>query len=115
MASDGSIDMHQMNYDPSLYNKRTDITFTLSGTVTDAHGNTLPVLFPGDPTTAVEITVPPGGSGSEIVPVAGASGTQLVLDDKDEDGDTYQYCLTPMVQSASGPIVLRLDPQIVNR
>ncbi len=112
----GSIDLTKMNYDSAQYNSRTDIVFNLSGTITDASGNSVPFGFPADANSAVTITVPAGGSGTEIVPQSGTSSQQLILDDQDEDGDTYQYCLAPVAQPAGGnPIPFQLDPRIVNR
>jgi len=45
------------------------------------------------------------------------SGTQLFVDDADQDGQDYTYCLTIQADtiSANGEPTCSLDPQIINR
>jgi hypothetical protein len=57
-----------------------------------------------------------GGSGNNQFTPSLLSSTSLLIDDADESGQTYQYCLAcePEMLSANVP-TCPLDPQIVNR
>lgn len=110
----GDIDLTKMNRDKSKYSKQTDITFHLSGTVTDPSGNDLPIFFPA-PTQAITITGhPPSG---QFTPSSGPTNQDVMLADVDNDGKTYQYCLNVEIQPSGGgqPVPGSFDPQIINR
>jgi len=109
--SSGDINLNQMNDQGNNFSNNTDITFMMSGTITDAHGNSYPAQFPSQ--NPVTIT---GGSGNNQFTPSLLSSTSLLIDDADESGQTYQYCLAcePEMLSANVP-TCPLDPQIVNR
>jgi hypothetical protein len=113
--SSGDIDLTKMSDPGNNYSNQTDITFMLSGTITDNQGNSYEVVFPDQVSNAVTIT---GGSGANQFTPSLLSETSLLLDDADSNGQTYQYCLTiePDIIVADGsPPTCPLDPQIVNR
>ena len=115
--STGDINLNNMNDSNNDYSNQTDITFMLSGTVTDQNGESVNVVFPDTAAQAVTITQQGGGSNNELTPSL-SSQTQLVIDDADEDGQTYTYCLTvdaDIIEAEGGPPSCPLDPQIVNR
>lgn len=114
VSSNGDIDLTQMNDPNNDFSNQTDITFMLSGTITDGDGDTFNVVFPSDVANAVTIS---GGSGSNQFTPSLISSSSLLLDDADENGETYQYCLTvePNMISADGVPSCPLDPNIVNR
>jgi len=107
----GDIDLTQMQDQNNDYSNKTDITFMMSGTITDAHGNQYSAQFPsGNPVTIT------GGSGNNQFTPSLQSSTQLLIADADENGQTYHYCLAcePDILSADMPVAA-LDPNIVNR
>lgn len=114
VSSNGNIDLTKMNDPGNDYSNQTDITFMLSGTITDGDGDTYNVVFPSSVDNAVTIS---GGSGNNQFTPSLLSQSSLLLDDADENGQTYQYCLTvePNMISADGVPSCPLDPQIVNR
>ena len=114
VSSNGNIDLTKMNDSGNNYSNQTDITFMLSGTITDGDGDTYNVVFPSSVDNAVTIS---GGSGANQFTPSLLSQSSLLLDDADENGQTYQYCLTvePNMISADGVPSCPLDPQIVNR
>lgn len=114
VSSNGNIDLTKMNDSGNNYSNQTDITFMLSGTITDGDGDTYNVVFPSSVDNAVTIS---GGSGNNQFTPSLLSQSSLLLDDADENGQTYQYCLTvePNMISADGVPSCPLDPQIVNR
>ena len=112
---EGVIDLTKMDFDCDKYNCRTDIIINLTGGLTDANGGRIEVTFPSDPQQAVSIIPPEGGSQTEIVPVSGGNPCQLILDDRDDDSQTYDYCLKPVAVLSSGSRSFQLDPRIINR
>jgi hypothetical protein len=110
----GDIDLTQMNNQGNDYSNQTDITFMLSGTVTDGAGNSYNVVFPDQVGQAVTIS---GGSGNNQFIPSLISENSLLIDDADTDGQTYRYCLTvePDIISADPIPTCPLDPNIVNR
>lgn len=115
VQSNGNINLNQMMDPNSDYSNQTDITFMLSGTITDANGNSYGVVFPDSVTSAVTIEQQGGGGNGELAPSL-LSNTSLFIEDADDDGQTYTYCLTiePDELSADLP-TCPLDPNIVNR
>ncbi|MBO9518206.1 MAG: hypothetical protein J7493_09080 [Porphyrobacter sp.] len=113
--SSGDIDLNNMAYDGSSYNVDTDITVNLSGQITDASGNNVNFSFPSQSAQAVTITRDGGGQ-SDINALPGNSLMQVIIDDNDDDGAGYSYCLALWVETAppDGQLV-SLDPRIVNR
>ncbi|WP_156457645.1 hypothetical protein [Altererythrobacter sp. Root672] len=113
--SSGDIDLNNMAYDSSSYNVDTDITVNLSGQITDTNGNSVNFSFPQQAAQAVTITRD-GGGNSDINALPGNSLMQVIIDDNDDDGAAYSYCLSLWVETAppDGQLVA-LDPRIVNR
>lgn len=110
--SAGNIDLRNMNRDKSIFNRDTDITFHVSGSVTDPNGNSLSAFFP-QPSQAVTVDGhPPSGQFT----VSG-NGNDVILGDVNNDGKTYNYCLNVDVQPQGGvaPVSSPLDPSIINR
>jgi hypothetical protein len=107
----GDIDLTQMNDQNNDFSNQTDITFMLSGNVTDPQGNSYTVQFPsGNPVTIT------GGSGNNEFSPSLLSSTSLLIDDADDDGQTYHYCLTVEPNMIAEPMpTCPLDPNIVNR
>ena len=112
----GDINLNNMNDSNNNYSNQTDITFMLSGTVTDQQGNSYAVEFPAPVSSAINIQQKGGGGNGQMTPSLN-SGTQLFVDDADQDGQDYTYCLTIQADtiSANGEPTCSLDPQIVNR
>lgn len=119
VGTSGDIDLNNMAFNGQQYNKQTDITFTLSGTVTSANGQNLPFSFPVNPADAISITAVGGGSVDGMTPCAGADAMSLLLDDEDKNGKSYRYCLNIWALTNSpnpgDGVGCQLDPQIVNR
>jgi hypothetical protein len=113
--SSGDINLNNMAYDSSSYNVDTDITVNLSGQITNASGNDVNFGFPATPSQAVVITRD-GGGNSDINALPGNSLMQVIIDDNDDDGAGYSYCLQLWVETdpPNGHLV-SLDPRIVNR
>lgn len=114
----GDIDLTKMNDPGSNYSNQTDITFMLSGTITDGQGNSYEVVFPDQVGSAISVQKKSGGppaSGEFVSSLQ--SETSLLLDDANSDGQDYKYCLTiePDIISAEGIPSCPLDPNIVNR
>jgi hypothetical protein len=118
VSSDGNIDLTQMTDPGNQYNNQTDITFMLSGTITDNSGNSYTAQFPNNVSQAISLQKQNGGAptAGEFVPSL-QSSTALFLDDANSDGQDYTYCLTvePNMISADGIPTCPLDPTIVNR
>ncbi len=117
--SDGSVHLDHMAFDGKHYNKQTDITFQLAGTVVDAEGNSLPFSFPVDPAQAILITGRDGKGVDGLTPVAGDSVQSVLLDDEDKKNRAYNYCLSIWARTDSpnpgDGLGCTLDPVIVNR
>jgi hypothetical protein len=112
---EGHARLTHMAHDPAHYDVDTDITFNLSGLVVDAYGNRVNFNFPSDPAQAVTITQV-GHTSNQLTPRAGNSPMQVIIDDENDDSETYNYCLAVEVGSpAPSGTVIRLDPSIVNR
>ena len=113
----GDIDLTKMNDQGNNFSNQTDITFMLSGTVTDQSGTSYNVQFPTPVTSAITLQKQNGGnpSSGEFVPSL-PTATSLLLDDANSDGQDYNYCLIvePTGLFATTP-TCRLDPNIVNR
>jgi hypothetical protein len=113
----GDIDLTKMIDQGNNFSNQTDITFMLSGTVTDQNGTTYNVQFPNPVTSAITVQKQNGGnpSSGEFVPSL-PTRTSLLLDDANSDGQDYTYCLTiePNGLFANMP-TCPLDPNIVNR
>lgn len=94
--------------------RTTNCATLLSGTITDGNGDTYNVVFPSNVANAVTIS---GGSGANQFTPSLLSSSSLLLDDADDNGQSYQYCLTvePNMISADGVPSCPLDPMIVNR
>src|SRR5262245_6133849 len=116
VASNGDIDLNNMNDSNNNYSNQTDITFMLSGTITDQSGNSYSVVYPNTVAQAVNIQEKGGGGHGQLTPSL-PSETSLFIDDADTDGQDYTYCLTiePNMISADGIPTCPLDPQVVNR
>jgi hypothetical protein len=114
----GDIDLTKMSDPNNAFSNQTDITFMLSGTITDGQGNSYEVVYPDQVTSAINVLKKNGGP-----PPAGQfnpsleSETSLLLDDTNSDGQDYSYCLTiePDIISADPIPTCPLDPNIVNR
>ncbi|MBB1059840.1 hypothetical protein [Marilutibacter spongiae] len=119
VQSDGSVNLGNMAFSGSDYNRQTDITFTLGGTVTNAAGTSLPFSFPTDPASAITITGRDGNGVDGMTAVAGSSVQSVVLDDEDKRNRSYNYCLTIWARTDSpnpgDGVSCTLDPVIVNR
>ena len=116
VASDGDVDLNNMNDQGNNYSNQTDITFMLSGTITDQNGNSYGVVFPDAVAQAISIQQKGGGGNGQLTPSL-PSETSLFIDDVDQDGQDYTYCLTiepDMITAGSIP-TCPLDPNIVNR
>lgn len=118
VAADGKIDLTQMNDPNHDFNNQTDITFMLSGTITDNDGDTYNVVFPEQVSQALSLQKKNGGppAAGEFNPSLQSDNT-LLLDDANSDGEDYLYCLTiePDMISADPIPTCPLDPMIVNR
>jgi len=116
--SSGDIDLTQMSDPNNQYSNQTDITFILSGTITDGQGNSYSVEYPSPVTSAVTLRKQNGGppNSGEFVPSL-PTATSLLLDDANSDGQDYSYCLVvqPNMLDADGNPTCALDPNIVNR
>jgi hypothetical protein len=116
--SSGDIDLTKMSDPGNQYSNQTDITFMLSGTITDGTGNSYNVIYPDQVSQAIRLQKQNGGNptSGEFVPAL-QSTTALFLDDANSDGQDYTYCLTiePNIISADPIPTCPLDPQIVNR
>jgi hypothetical protein len=114
--SKGNINLKNMSDSNNNYSNQTDITFMLSGTITDQNGNSYGVVYPDTVAKAIDIQEKGGGGHGQLVPSL-ASETSLFVDDSDQDGQDYTYCLTvePNMISADGVPTCALDPTIVNR
>lgn len=112
----GDIDLNNMNDTGNHYSNQTDITFMLSGTITDQNGHTYNAVFPNVVSQAINIQQKGGGGNGQLTPSL-PSQTSLFIDDVDQDGQDYTYCLTvePNMISADGIPTCALDPNIVNR
>jgi hypothetical protein len=112
----GDIDLNNMNDVGNQYSNQTDITFMLSGTITDQSGHTYNAVFPNSVAQAINIQQKGGGGNGQLTPSL-PSQTSLFIDDVDQDGQDYTYCLTvePNMISADGIPTCPLDPNIVNR
>lgn len=116
VSSNGDIDLNQMSDPNHQYSNETDITFLLSGTITDGSGNSYNVVFPNSVDQAVSISQKGGGGHGQLTPSL-VSNSSLLIDDSNNDGQDYAYCLTiePNMISADPIPTCPLDPQIVNR
>ena len=116
VASNGDIDLNQMTDPNHQFSNETDITFMLSGTITDGNGNSYNVVFPDTVAQAVTISQKGGGGHGQLAPSL-VSNSSLLIDDTNNDGQDYSYCLTiePNMISADGIPTCPLDPNIVNR
>ena len=112
----GDINLNNMNDVGNHDSNQTDITFMLSGTITDQNGNSYSVVYPDTVAQAINIQEKGGGGHGQMIPSL-ASETSLFVDDSDQDGQDYTYCLTvePDIISADPIPTCPLDPQIVNR
>jgi len=117
VASNGDINLNNMNDSNNNYSNQTDITFMLSGTITDQGGNSYTVVYPDAVAQAISIQQKGGGGGNGQLTPSLPSETSLTIDDADTDGQEYTYCLTvePNMMSADAIPTCPLDPQIVNR
>jgi hypothetical protein len=112
----GDINLKNMNDSNNNYSNETDITFMLSGTITDQNGNTYTPVFPNSVAQAITIQQKGGGGHGQLTPSL-QSQTSLFIDDVDLDGQDYTYCLTvePNMISDQAAPTCKLDPNIVNR
>jgi hypothetical protein len=110
----GDINLANMAWN-SGFSVDTDITFNLSGQITDQNGNPLAFNFPSDPDQACTITRIGGGKNNQIRPKSGATLMQLIIDDDDKDPTSYNYVLSLTVATQPNPTIVHLDPRIVNR
>lgn len=119
VAANGDIDLNQMDFDGTRFNKRTDITFTLSGNIDNPSGQPLAFRFPADPEHALEIKFQGNRTHDGMTPRQGASAMSVVLDDEDRANRTYEYCLSVQVHTTGAAVgdhvTCVLDPLIVNR
>ena len=115
--STGDINLGNMDDSNNAYSNRTDITFLLSGTATDPQGHSYPIVFPSSVDSAITIAKHGSGGNGQLVPSL-LSFSSLKIDDTDNDGAHYNYCLTVQAQdlnhNGTNP-TCRLDPMIVNR
>ena len=114
----GDIDLKKMMDQGNNFSNQTDISFMLSGTITDGQGRSYEVVFPDQVGSAISVLKkngeqPPQGQFQPTL----QSETSLLLDDANSDGQDYKYCLTiePDIISAEGVPSCPLDPNIVNR
>jgi len=114
--ANGDINLNNMNDVGNRYSNQTDITFMLSGTITDQNGNSYSVVYPDTVAQAVNIQEKGGGGHGQLTPSL-PSESSLLIDDSDTDGQDYTYCLTvePNMISADDIPTCPLDPQVVNR
>jgi len=114
--SNGNINLNNMTDPGNDYSNNTDITFMLSGTATDPEGNTYALQFPSTAQQAVTIAQQGSGGNGELSPSL-ISDTSLLIDDADDDGASYNYCITVQadVITAGSEPTCQLDPSIVNR
>lgn len=113
--STGDINLNNMDDSNNAYSNRTDITFLLSGTATDPQGNSYPIIFPSPVANAITINKQGSGGNGQLVPSL-LSFSSLKIDDSDNDGADYTYCLTVEAQEPSGTNpICQLDPTVVNR
>lgn len=119
VAANGDIDLNQMDFDGKRFNKRTEITFTLSGNIDDPAGQPLAFRFPVDPSQAVEVKYKGNRTCEGMTPRAGDNAMSVVLDDEDHANRTYEYCLSVRLHTAGAAVgehvTCVLDPLIVNR
>lgn len=111
----GNVNLQAMAYDPNQYDVDTDITFNLSGQILDLNRNPVSFNFPSDPSKAVTILLN-GQPSNNLIARSGSGPMQVIIDDNDNDAQTYTYCLGVYVASpAPNGTILQLDPSIVNR
>ena len=113
---DGHIDLRFMD-GGTAFTRATDITFNLSGSVSNDNGESIPVVFKSPAEQAVKITHKEGESDVDgLVPYFPdpATATQLVIDDQDQEKSNYNYCLSVVAQSQP-QVACALDPSITNR
>lgn len=116
VSTDGHVNLRNMAYDPNHYDVDTDITFNLAGGIVDSNGLPLNFHFPRNPSDAVTITRRDGGHNNQLRAVSGNSLMQVIIDDDDNDSQTYDYCLHVKVDTQGpGGVMVKLDPSIVNR
>lgn len=119
VSANGDINLNRMDFDGKRFNRKTDITFTLSGSVTAPEGQLLEFRFPTDPEEAIVVKYNGQRTPDGMTPRAGADPMSVVLDDDNRDSRTYDYCLNVLVATgapaAGKDVTCRLDPRIVNR
>ncbi len=119
VGANGDIDLKNMDFSGKLHNRRIYITFSLSGIIQDASGQSLRFHFPPDPAKAIVIKYKGNSTTEGMTPLPGANEMSLVLDNKNLAGRKYEYCLNVLVGTAGpGPgsqVTCVLDPLIVNR
>src|SRR5690242_3593785 len=112
----GDIDLTKMTDPGNNYSNQTDITFMLSGTITSG-SDSYQVNFPAPVGSAISVLKKNGDPPppNQFQPSL-QSVTSLFLDDTNNDGQDYKYCLTvePSGLWANTP-TCPLDPNIVNR
>lgn len=112
----GDINLKNMAYNGNEYSKDTDITFNLSGQITNPQGGAVNFNFPSNPAEAVTIRKHGGGSTEKLVPRSGNGAMQIIIDDENNDNANYTYCLNlwALTDPPNGQFA-QLDPNIVNR
>jgi hypothetical protein len=111
----GNVNLPAMAYDPNQYDVDTDITFNLSGEILDLNRTPVSFNFPSNPSQACTILLN-GQPASNPTARSGNSPMQVIIDDENNDSETYSYCLGVYVASpAPNGTVVQLDPSIVNR
>lgn len=116
VAGDGHIDLRHMICGDA-FSRATDITFNLSGSVSNHRGERIRVEFVTPARQAVKITHQEGAHEVDgLVPYFPdpATTTQLVIDDQDQEKSNYNYCLS-IVAQGEPRAVCSLDPAITNR
>lgn len=113
VASNGDIDLTKMQKTDD-YSKDTNITFALSGTITDSNGNNVAFSFPSDASQSITIDHGDKGGNSGFSAVFGANVCTLIVSDLDKDAKHHDYCLNIWADYGDG-ISKPIDPAIINR
>jgi hypothetical protein len=119
VAANGDIDLNGMDFDGKIYTRKVDITYSLSGKIQGASGQSLRFRFPSNPAEAIVVKYKGKPTTVGMTPRPGATEMSLVLDNDNRAKRKYDYCLNVLVATAApGPgnqVTCVLDPLIVNR
>ena len=115
--SQGNINLNNMPNQNNQYSNRTNLFFTISGSVTDQLGNSYLVQLPSNIDSAVTLQTQNGKkAGSELTASLDPNNHQLLaINDSDDNGQTYNYCISVEAVTGNGTPTCPLDPTIVNR